>query len=96
MNKENKERKTQPYHQIRFGTARAAIWKNTTQQGFARLSVTFSKLYIEQESGQWRDSSSFDAKDLPQLLKVVEQTYEFLYSESSKDLTADDQESVAA
>lgn len=48
MNNErnDKKEKTRPFHEIRFGSVRAAIWKNKTAQGFTRHSATVSKLFF--------------------------------------------------
>ena len=44
-----KKEKIRPFHEIRFGSVRAAIWKNKTAQGFTRHSATVSKLFFDQK-----------------------------------------------
>jgi hypothetical protein len=97
MNNErnDKKEKNRPFHEIRFGSARAAIWKNKTAQGFTRHSATVSKLFFDQEANQWRDTGSFDAKDLPQLIRVATLAYDFLHSDAVKEPSGEEQEAAA-
>ena len=78
-------KKQKPFHELRFAGVRGTIWKNQTSQGFTKFAATFSKLFWDQEARQWRDSSSYDAKDLPQLIRVAELVYDFLHSAAVKE-----------
>ena len=40
-----------PVHEVRIGRVRAAVWANETTNGVAH-SVTFSRLYKDEESGK--------------------------------------------
>jgi len=64
-----------PVHETKFGACRVAIWKN--ESGFH--SLTASRLYKDKD-GNWRDSSSFDRDDIPQLIHALEAAYQWLYA----------------
>ena len=61
---------TKPADAIRFGRVKATIWMNTTEDGQARYSVVFSRLYREGE--QWKSTHSFGRNDLLLLAKVAD------------------------
>ena len=61
---------TQPADEIRFGRIKATIWMNTTDDGQARYSVVFSRIYREGE--QWKTTHSFGRNDLLLLAKVAD------------------------
>ena len=42
-------------------------------------SLTVSRLYKDKE-GNWRDSTSFDRDDVPQLIHALEAAYQWLYA----------------
>lgn len=54
----SEERSTarQPVHEIRVGTVKAAIWPNKTQRGYETYSITFSRLY-KNDDGEWRSTT---------------------------------------
>lgn len=72
--------KSSPIHSVKVGRVRAAIWENTSENG-AWHSVTFSRLYKD-DSGAWKDSSSFSRDDLPLLMKVADQVHTFLFQKN--------------
>ena len=59
-----------PADEIRFGRVKATIWMNATEDGRARYSVVFSRLYREGE--QWKSTHSFGRNDLLLLAKVAD------------------------
>ena len=61
---------TKPADEIRFGRIKATIWMNTTEDGQARYSVVFSRLYREGEA--WKTTHSFGRNDLLLLAKVAD------------------------
>lgn len=69
-----------PIHTIKIGRIRAAIWENESENG-PWNSVTFSRLYKD-ETGGWKDSTSFSRDDLPLLMKVADQVHTYLYQKS--------------
>ena len=61
---------TKPADAIRFGRVKATIWMNATEDGQARYSVVFSRLYREGE--QWKTTHRFGRNDLLLLAKVAD------------------------
>ena len=61
---------TKPADEIRFGRVKATIWMNATEDGQARYSVVFSRIYREGE--QWKTTHSFGRNDLLLLAKVAD------------------------
>ena len=53
-----KQERQRPAHEVRLGRIKGVIWANTTDQG-VRYGVTLTRLYKDQESGEWRTSTSF-------------------------------------
>jgi hypothetical protein len=76
--KEHPTAARKPVHEIRFGASRIAIWRN--ESGYP--SLTASRLYKDAD-GQWRDASSFDRDDIPQLIKALDAAYEWLFANRS-------------
>lgn len=60
-----------PVEEVRFGAVKAAIWENDTEGGDVYHSVTFERLY-RNDDGDWRSTSSFRASDLLLLAKVAD------------------------
>ena len=61
---------TKPADEIRFGRVKATIWMNTTEDGHARYSVVFSRIY--REGGQWKSTHSFGRNDLLLVAKAAD------------------------
>ena len=61
---------TKPADAIRFSRVKATIWMNTTEDGQARYSVVFSRIY--REGDQWKSKHSFGRNDLLLLAKVAD------------------------
>ena len=61
---------TKPADEIRFGRVKATIWMNTTEDGQARYSVVFSRIY--RDGDQWKSTHSFGRNDLLLLAKVAD------------------------
>ena len=61
---------TKPADEIRFGRVKATIWMNTTEDGQARYSVVFSRIY--REGDQWKSTHSFGRNDLLLLAKAAD------------------------
>ncbi len=60
-----------PRHECRIGSVRGAIWENQTKEGKTVLSATFSRSY-QAANGDWRDSTSFNARELCLLAGVIQ------------------------
>jgi hypothetical protein len=76
-----KQERQRPAHEVRLGRIKAAIWANTTDQG-VRYGVTFTRLYKDQESGEWRTSASFGRDDLLLVAKVSELALIWIYEQN--------------
>lgn len=71
-----------PIKEFRVRNLSMAIWENegTSRDGrtVTRHSITLNKRYQDQQSGEWRDSSSFFPDDLPRLRLLLDKAYEHL------------------
>lgn len=68
--------KDKPVHEVRFGAIKAAIWKNSTENG-ARYNTTFSRLY--KDGDEWKNTDSFGRDDLLILAKVADQAHTWIH-----------------
>jgi hypothetical protein len=70
-----------PVKEFRARNLSLAIWQNEgTREGrpITLHSITLNKRYQDQDSGEWKDSSSFFPDDLPRLRLLLEKAYEHL------------------
>jgi hypothetical protein len=75
-----KERQ-KPAHEVRLGSIKAAVWKNTTASG-TRFNVTFSRLY--KDGDQWSSTESFGRDDLLVLGKVADQAHSWICAQTQE------------
>ena len=79
------EKKIGPYP----GGIGVAVWLNTieTDDGPRQIrSITISpRRYRDPETGEWRDSASFRAGDLPALIFALQKAQEFVYTSPLPD-----------
>ena len=61
--------KQQPEITLRCGNIRATIWQNSSEKG-PFFSTTFSRPFKDQ-SGTWRNGTSFGLNDLEDLVTVA-------------------------
>ena len=76
-----------PVHAIRYGTIRAAIWRNVVDLGAASremYSVTFSRSYRDSDN-QWKDSVSFGPDDLLVLAKAADDAHSWIARERTRE-----------
>jgi hypothetical protein len=76
-----KQERQRPVHEVRLGRIKGAIWANNTDQG-VRYGVTLTRLYKDQESGEWRTSTSFGRDDLLLVAQVCEMALLWVYQQS--------------
>lgn len=80
--KKSPEKKIGPYP----GGIGVAIWLNTidTDQGPREVrSITIApRRYVDRQSGEWRDASSFRPVDLPALIYCLQRALEFCSTET--------------
>ena len=70
-----------PVKEFRARNLSLAIWQNEgTREGrpITLHSITLNKRYQDQDSGDWKDSSSFFPDDLPRLRLLLDKAYEHL------------------
>ena len=65
-----------PANTLRCGTIKATIWQNVSENGPFFLT-TFSRPFKDQ-SGEWRNGTSFGLKDLAALLTVAREAKEWI------------------
>jgi hypothetical protein len=68
-----------PVHTIRYGTIRAAIWRNMVDNGNSSrsmYSVTFNRSYKGGDT--WKDSHSFGRDDLLVLAKAADEAHTWI------------------
>lgn len=69
-----------PAKKLRAGALSATIWKNAVQKDgrpFETHSVVIARGY-KNKQGEWQNSSSFRAQDLPQAALLLQEAYKFL------------------
>jgi len=74
-----------PAHTIRYGSVRAAIWRNMVDNGNASRPfhcVTFSRSYRDAENA-WRESDSFGSDDLLLLAKAADEAHTWITKQRS-------------
>jgi hypothetical protein len=66
----------QPANTLRCGNIKATIWQNSSEKG-PFFSTTFSRLFKDQ-SGEWRNGTSFGLNDLEALMNVALEAKEWI------------------
>lgn len=92
-NNASKTEKTanRPVQTIRYGSVRAAIWRNIVDNGNASrplYCVTFSRSYKDGENA-WKESASFGADDLLLLAKAADKAHTWIAKQRSADAEAE-------
>jgi hypothetical protein len=65
-----------PANRLRCGNIKATIWENTSEKG-PFFSTTFSRPFKDQ-SGAWRNGTSFGLNDLEALLTVAREAKDWI------------------
>lgn len=76
-----KQERQRPVHEVRLGRIKGAIWANSTDQG-VRYGVTLTRLYKDQQSGEWRTSTSFGRDDLLLVAQVCQMALVWVYEQA--------------
>lgn len=71
-----------PCHELRLGKCKAAIWRNSTEQG-PRYNVTFARIYRQED--RWESTSSFGRDDLPLIAKLADQAHTWIYQQQATE-----------
>ena len=69
-------------NRLRCGNIKATIWENTSEKG-PFFSTTFSRPFKDQ-SGMWRNGTSFGLNDLEALLTVAGEAKEWIATHALK------------
>jgi len=77
-----KQQPKQPATTLRCGNIKATIWENTSEKG-PFFATTFSRPFKDQ-SGVWRDGTSFGLNDLEALLTVAREAKEWMAAHALK------------
>jgi hypothetical protein len=93
MNNANKTEKTanRPVQTIRYGSVRAAVWRNMVDNGNASrplYCVTFSRSYKDGENA-WKESASFGTDDLLLLAKAADEAHTWITKRRLADASAE-------
>ncbi len=72
----------QPANTLRCGNIKATIWENTSEKG-PFFSTTFSRPFKDQ-SGAWRNGTSFGFNDLEALVSVAREAKEWISTHALK------------
>jgi len=77
-----KQHSKQPANRLRCGNIKATIWENAGEKG-PFFSTTFSRPFKDQ-SGEWRNGTSFGLNDLEALLAVAREAKEWMAAHALK------------
>jgi hypothetical protein len=72
----------QPANTLRCGNIKATIWQNVSEKG-PFFATTFSRPFKDQ-SGEWRNSTSFGLTDLESLLTIAREAKEWIVTHTLK------------
>jgi hypothetical protein len=71
-----------PTNQLRCGNIKATIWENASEKG-PFFATTFSRPFKDQ-SGAWRNGTSFGLNDLEALLTIAREAKEWMTTQTLK------------
>ena len=74
--------KKQPANQLRCGNIKATIWENTSEKG-PFFATTFTRP-LKDQSGTWRNGTSFGLNDLEALVTVAREAREWIATHALK------------
>lgn len=69
---------SKPFHEIRLGLIKAAIWHNLTRAG-ERYNVTLTRLF--RNGDLWKESNHFGRDDLFLATKVLDLAHTWIYQQ---------------
>ena len=72
----------QPANTLRCGNIKATIWQNVSEKG-PFFATTFTRPFKDQ-SGTWRNGTSFGLNDLEALVNVARQAHEWISAHALK------------
>ena len=82
-----KKKDSLPEKKFRAGAVSATVWQNSVEkdgQLSSYSSVSLDRVYKDKE-GNWQNTNSFRANDLPKLALVAQKAYEFVVMKASTE-----------
>jgi len=79
-----------PEKEFASGRIRAAIWRNEELRDgrkVVRFSIKIQKQYLEEKTGEWRDTTYYFPEELAKLELVVRKAFEYVSLRESDDDT---------
>jgi hypothetical protein len=77
-----KQQSKQPANRLRCGNIKATIWENASEKG-PFFATTFSRPFKDQ-SGEWRNGTSFGLNDLEALMNAAFEAKEWIAAQVLK------------
>lgn len=96
--KTNNQENTRPEKNFKVGAVRASVWKRTydTRDGrkFDARRVVLDRSYKDVQ-GEWKNTNSYDANDIPKAILALEQAYAYLTTKDNTDSSAASDSAIA-
>ncbi len=80
------EDSNKPVHKIRYGNVSCAVWLNNSSAGYF-YNTTFSRVY--KDGDEWGESTSFEDRDLPNLMKASADAHSWIYQQKANAVTTE-------
>jgi hypothetical protein len=72
-----------PVHSFRYGNVSCAVWADTSPSGTEFfLNTTFARIFRLDDS--WGESSSFEDRDLPNLMKAASDAHTWIQQQKAQ------------
>ena len=84
------EETNRPVHSFRYGNVSCAIWANNSTAGYF-FNTTFARVY--KEGDVWGEASSFEDRDLPNLMKAAADAHSWICRHKAEAITSSGQDS---
>jgi hypothetical protein len=73
---DKKHEKTAPLETLKDGAVTVKLWNQRGDRGQRYVNFSIGKLYKDEQTGQWKESRSFNSADLAKLQKIIPQALE--------------------
>lgn len=70
-----------PVHKVSIGRITVAVWQRDSEQGRKYFSVTVKRSFKTDE-GEFKDTSSLDADDLPNAARALEAAHAWILEQA--------------
>jgi hypothetical protein len=75
------EQSNRPVHSFRYGNVVCCVWADGSPIGYF-FNSTFAKIYKTEDS--WGESTSFDDRDLPNLMKAAADAHSWIHQQKAQ------------